>query len=112
MAVKGESMNQEERRICLIRALLAERGETKDTAIPADEYGQKRLLRSLFNVRMPRRTGEDFLAVQDEYLQGEIRQKGITRFTDLTPVEGTSISGRATSRPWPAAPSSTPPIRA
>jgi hypothetical protein len=59
-------MDQAERRQYLIRYLLSENPEYKDTAIPADEYGQKRLLRSLFNIRLPGAIGGDFLAVQDE----------------------------------------------
>ena len=80
-------MNQTERRQYLIRALLAERPEYRDMAIPADEYGQKRLLRSLFNVRMPGRIGEDFLNVQDEYLKEAIREKGVTDYASLKPAE-------------------------
>ena len=79
-------MNQTERRQYLIRALLAERPEYRDITIPADEYGQKRLLRSLFNVRMPGRIGEDFLNVQDEYLKEAIREKGVTDYTALKPA--------------------------
>ena len=47
---------------------------------------QKRLLRSLFNIRMPGSISEEFLRVQDEYLQEEIRQKGITDLIELTPL--------------------------
>ena len=79
-------MNQTERRQYLIRALLAVRLEYRDMAIPADEYGQKRLLRSLFNVRMPERIGEDFLNVQDEYLKEAIREKGVTDYASLKPA--------------------------
>lgn len=78
-------MTQDERRVYLINYLLAERGETVD--IPSDEYNQKRLLRSLFNVRMPAPIDEDFLRVQDEYLQEEAARKGITDIADLEPVQ-------------------------
>ena len=47
---------------------------------------KKRLLRSLFNIRMPRSAGPEFLEVQDAYLQEEIRRKGITDFAGLKPV--------------------------
>ena len=78
-------MTQNERRLYLIENLLAERGERIE--IPTDEYNQKRLLRSLFNIRMPGETSEDFLRVQDEYLQEEYRNKGITDIADLQPVQ-------------------------
>ena len=80
-------MNQTERRQYLIRALLAEKPEYRDMAIPADEYGQKRLLRSLFNVRMPGAISGDFMAVQDDYLKEAIREKGVTDYTALKPAE-------------------------
>ena len=78
-------MTQTERRKFLIEYLLAERGERIN--IPADEYNQKRLLRSLFNIRMSKETSEEFLRVQDEYLKEESKRKGITDIKDLQPVQ-------------------------
>lgn len=78
-------MTQTERRKYLIKFLLSERRETTD--IPQDEYNQKRLLRSLFNIRMPRAVSDEFLQIQDEYLQEENRRKGITDIADLDPVQ-------------------------
>ena len=78
-------MTQVERRVYLIDYLLAERGETAE--IPKDEYNQKRLLRSLFNIRMPAPIDEGFLRVQDEYLQEEVARKGITDIADLLPIQ-------------------------
>ena len=78
-------MKQTERRVYLIEYLLAERGERIE--IPNDAYNQKRLLRSLFNIRMPKETSEDFLQIQDVYLQEENCRKGITDIADLQPVQ-------------------------
>ena len=78
-------MTQTERRLYLIEYLLSERGERIE--IPRDEYNQKRLLRSLFNIRMPRETSEEFLQIQDAYLQEESWRKGITDIADLEPVQ-------------------------
>ena len=78
-------MTQAERREYLINCLLAERGEK--AKIPNDEYNQKRLLRSLFNIRMPKETSEGFLQIQDEYLQEENRRKGITDIADLESIQ-------------------------
>ncbi|MCD8096427.1 MAG: protein-ADP-ribose hydrolase [Ruminococcus sp.] len=80
-------MTQNERRIYLIRTLLSEEAQYRDTEIPSDEQQQKRLLRALFNVRMPKSVSQDFLTVQDAYLQEETRQKGITDIADLTPIQ-------------------------
>lgn len=78
-------MTQTEKRLFLIEYLFSERGE--EMSIPADEYNQKRLLRSLFNIRMPKDASEDFLKIQDEYLQEENRRKGITDIADLQPIK-------------------------
>lgn len=77
-------MEQEQRRKYLINYMLEEQGAPK--AIPADEYSQRRLLRALFNVRMPKAASEEFLRIQNEYLSEELQLKGITDIEDLSPV--------------------------
>ena len=81
-------MTQSERRLFLINKLLREQPQYRDVPVPKSETEQKRLLRSLMNIRRPKPIGEDFLAVQDEYLQAEIMEKGITDLSDLTPISG------------------------
>ena len=80
-------MTQQERRIYLIGELLKEQPKYRDIEIPQNEQDQKRLLRSLMNVRPPMPIGEDFLSVQDAYLQEETARRGVTDIADLTPVE-------------------------
>jgi len=80
-------MNQTERRKYLINRLLSEQPRYSDIEIPDDATGQRRLLRSLFNVRMPEEIGEDFLQVQDEYLAEATSEKGVTDLSELEPVE-------------------------
>ncbi len=80
-------MNQTERRQYLIRALLDEQPQYRRITIPSDEAEQRQLLRGLFNVRMPGRIGDEFLRIQDEYLQEVTRQKGVTGLKELTPIE-------------------------
>lgn len=80
-------MTQPERRIYLIKELLAERPEYSNLKIPAEEHEQEELLRSLFNIRMPGNISDEFLAAQDEYLQNEADKKGIVDIADLTPIE-------------------------
>ena len=79
-------MNQSEKRLFLIQALLNERPSCQKQIIPADAERQQILLRGLMNVRRPARIGTEFLQVQDAYLQGETAAKGITDAADLTPV--------------------------
>ena len=80
-------MTQDDRRKYLIAELLKEQPEYSNISVPISKTEEKQLLRALFNVRLPLPIGEDFLRVQDEYLQEEIAQKGITSIDDLEPVK-------------------------
>ena len=80
-------MEQAEKRKYLIKTLLAEQPRYKDMDIPEETGEQKRLLRGLFNIRMPGKINGDFLKVQNEYLQEVTKEKGITDLKDLTPAE-------------------------
>ena len=78
-------MNQSERRLYLIKALLAERPDGTEIAIPAGADAQRSLLRALMNVRPPEPVAPEVLAVQDAYLkQRLIERGGITRVDTLT----------------------------
>ena len=80
-------MNQQERRLWLIRALLDEMPQYRDTTIPSLQTRQWSLLRSLMNVRPPMPASEEFLRVQDAYLQQMTREKGVTDLSALTPCD-------------------------
>ena len=80
------TMTQTKRREYMIRYLLDEE-LNNHTVIPNDILSQKRLLRSLMNVRSPKPISEEFLRVQDDYLQEELSQKHITSVSDLLPLE-------------------------
>lgn len=80
-------MTQSERRLYLITELKKENRQYADLTIPYDTAEQKLLLRALFNVRMPKAAGDEFLKIQDEYLREEIRMKGVTDISILTPVQ-------------------------
>lgn len=72
-------MNQAERRLFLIRALLAEQPERyRGMSVPAAPHEQKLLLRALLNVRPPVPASPDFLRVQDAYLQEKLADQGVT----------------------------------
>ena len=79
-------MNQEERRLYLIRALQREMPQYGKLRIPESGEGQWRLLRSLFNVRPPYPASPEFLDIQDEYLGEMIRERGITDGDSLPPA--------------------------
>lgn len=76
-------MNQSERRLYLINALLDENPHYKDAPVPARADEQKALLRALMNIRRPKEISGEFLKVQDAYLKEETLRKGITDADDL-----------------------------
>ena len=89
MLCMGEGkMTQHEKRIYLIGELLKENKEIEgspiraNTVIPSSTEEQKQLLRSLFNIRPPLPTSEEFIKIQDEYLKEEINNKGIIVLDD------------------------------
>ncbi|MCM1388139.1 MAG: protein-ADP-ribose hydrolase [Bacillus sp. (in: Bacteria)] len=76
-------MTHREKRQYLIQELLAELPQYQDMEIPDNDEEQKRLLRTLMNIRSPRPISGEFLKVQDEYLSEVVTQKGITDSADL-----------------------------
>lgn len=79
-------MNQDERRLFLIRHLMNEDIRLRRLQIPDDVQGQRDMLRSLMNIRLPRHAADDFLMVQDEYLKLRNMERGITDACDLSPA--------------------------
>ena len=96
-------MTQNERRIFLIKYLLAENPQYKKIEMPETEDEQKHLLRALFNMRPPLFVSNDFLTVQNEYLMEETSKKGITNDDiylwqgDITTLECGAIVNAANS---------------
>lgn len=80
-------MTQGEKRKFLISRLLKEQPRYAQIAIPDETGEQKKLLRSLFNIRMPEAAGEEFIKIQDEYLQSETKDKGVIELSELSQIE-------------------------
>lgn len=78
-------MTQNERLLWLIKYLLAENPRYSRVEIPEDVDEQFNLYRSLVNVRMPEFISDEYLSVEDGYLQEEIHKKGITHINELIP---------------------------
>lgn len=80
-------MNNNEKLDYLINRLIDEDIRYKDIEIP-DNYKDKfNLLRSLMNVREPRKIDEDFLKIQDEFLKEISVEKGIVDVDDLETID-------------------------
>ena len=81
-------MTYEEQRVWLIRQLLAERPEYKNTSVPEDGRAQRDLLRALMNVRPPAPVSDEFLLVQDQYLSKLVEDEGIVDAASLPEIPG------------------------
>lgn len=87
----NENMTQGQRLDYLVEEFKADSVQYRNMQTPGDTEGKRRLLRSLMNIRMPKRLGENVLSVQDDYLRERIREKGIVRLSDI-PVIRDSMS--------------------
>ena len=85
-------MNRMEKIQYLNRCLLDEMPEYRDQAaqLPQENTAQRRLLRSLMNVRPPMPLKAEFLQVQDELLAAEREEKGVVDACALPPVAANS----------------------
>ena len=77
---------QEERLNYLIEVLKNETVQYKNLKIPESIDDKKVLLRSLMNVRQPKKISKEFLKVQDEYLTERNKEKGIVYLKDIKTV--------------------------
>jgi O-acetyl-ADP-ribose deacetylase (regulator of RNase III) len=71
----------------LIKNLLAERREYADVQIPENTDDQRRLLRSLMNIRLPGAVDEEFLTIQDAYFAEENARKGVVTLKDMEELQ-------------------------
>ena len=87
-----EKSTQEQRLDTLVEAFKADSVQYKDLQTPADTEGKRRILRSLMNIRMPKKLDDSVLAVQDEYLRERIRENGIVELGEIPVIrDGISI---------------------
>ena len=79
-------MTQNERLDYLVEEFKTDSVQYKDLETPGDTEGKKRILRSLMNIRMPKMMPAFVLQIQDEYLQGRIRENGIVALGDIQTI--------------------------
>ena len=88
----NEKMTQEQRLDALVDAFKADSVQYKDLQTPADTEDKRRILRSLMNIRMPKKLDDSVLAVQDEYLRERIRENGVVTLSEIPVIRnGMSI---------------------
>ena len=87
-----EKMTQDQRLDYLVKAFKEDSGKYRSLQPPADAEGKRILLRSLMNIRMPRKLPDDVLAIQDEYLIERNAEKGIVHLSDIPMIrDGLSL---------------------
>ena len=69
----NEKMTQNQRLDYLVEEFKTDSVQYKDLETPKDTEGKRRILRSLMNIRMPRRMDESVLRIQDDYLKERLR---------------------------------------
>lgn len=87
-----KKMTQEQRLDTLVEAFKADSVQYKDLQTPADTEGKRRILRSLMNIRMPKKLDDSVLTVQDEYLRERVLENGIVTLSEIPVIQnGMSI---------------------
>lgn len=88
----AERMTQEQRLDFLVEEFKADSDEYKKLETPKDTEGKRRILRSLMNIRMPKKMSADVITVQNEYLKERAFDKGIVELADIPVIrDGLSI---------------------
>ena len=94
-------MTREQKVSTLIQYLKQENQGYASIPDPIDEGEQRRLLRSLMNVRYPGHESAEYEKLQDELLQEEAEEKGIVTCNDI-PVIHAQRSRTVTAFPYGA----------
>ena len=81
-----KEMTQNERLNLLVEEFKEDSVQYRNLETPGDTEGKKRILRSLMNIRMPKMMSASVLRVQDEYLQGRIRENGIVSLNEIPTI--------------------------
>ena len=80
-------VTQEDRLDYLLQEFKEDSGQYKDLETNDDYQNKRMMLRSLMNIRMPRKMSEDIVKVQDEFLLLEAKEKGIVTLSDIKTVK-------------------------
>ena len=81
-----KEMTQNERLDLLVEEFKEDSVQYRNLKTPGDTEGKKRILRSLMNIRMPKMMSASVLRVQDDYLQGRIRENGIVSLNEIPTI--------------------------
>ena len=77
-------MDQKERLDYLVQYLCEDSVVYKDAVVKEEQ--KRQIMRSLMNIRLPKPVSEEFMEIQDAFLQNEAMEKGIVNIDDLPTV--------------------------
>lgn len=78
---------QEERLDYLLEKFKSDSEKYKNINIPNDIEEKRKILRSLMNIRMPKKMPDEVIKVQDEYLSYHAKEKGIVKLSDIPVIK-------------------------
>lgn len=78
---------QEQRLDYLLEKFKSDSEKYKNMEIPNDIEEKKRIIRSLMNIRMPKKMIDEVIKVQDEYLSFCAEEKGIVKLSDIPVIK-------------------------
>ena len=78
---------QEQRLDYLLEEFKADSDNYKNVEIPDNIIEKQNLLRSLMNIRMPKKMIDEVIKVQDEYLSYRAKEKGIVKLSDIPVIK-------------------------
>lgn len=88
----NENMTQDQRLAYLVEEFKADSEQYRALQTPDHVDGKRRLLRSLMNIRMPKKLPDEVLAIQDEYLRERNAEKGIVQPANIPVIrDGLSL---------------------
>lgn len=81
-------MNEPEKTEILLKKLKEDSVEYKELETNGYSLGEKKnAIRSLMNIRMPRALPDELVNLQDEYLQEELKAKGVVSLSDIPTIK-------------------------
>lgn len=92
MTLKNRNFSQAERLDYLVESFKEDSVEYRNIDTPEDADEKRKILRSLMNIRMPKRLSENVIRIQDDYLKERAEEKGVIALSDIPEIgDGLSI---------------------
>ena len=81
-------MNEAEKTEIFLKKLKEDSVEYKELETKGYSLGEKKnAIRSLMNIRMPKELPDELVNLQDEYLQEELKVKGVVSLSDIPTIK-------------------------